>query len=51
MFFHVSNSDGDLLYEGVSWPMARAALDHAVMKADGCPSLVIVPVPESADEP
>lgn len=47
MLFTVLNPDGDLLYEGSSWPMARAALDHAVMKDDGCPSLAILPIPDT----
>lgn len=44
MCFSVFNSDGDLLYEGYSWPMARAALDFAVMQGNGCPVLTITPI-------
>ena len=43
MWFVVCNAKGNLLYQGYSWPMARAALDYAVMKDDGCPSLRIDP--------
>lgn len=43
MWFQVDNSEGDTLYEGTSWPMARAALDYAVMQDNGCPMLSIVP--------
>lgn len=43
MWFSVFQSNGDLLYEGYSWPMARAALDFAVMHDDGCPVLTITP--------
>ena len=32
MWFSVFKADGDLLYEGYSWLMARAALDFAVMQ-------------------
>lgn len=34
---------GRVLYDGESWPMARAALDSAVYKDVGCPRLVIFP--------
>lgn len=45
MWFSVFNSDGDLLYEGYSWPMARAALDFAVMHNNGgCPVLTITAI-------
>lgn len=44
MWFAVYDPEGDLLYEGCSWPMARAALDHAIMKDDGCPVLTITPI-------
>lgn len=47
MWFSVWKSEGDLLYEGYSWPMARAALDYAVRLDDGCPVLNITPLPES----
>ena len=43
MWFSVYDAEGDLLYEGSSWPMARAALDFAVMQDNGCPALIIRP--------
>lgn len=43
MWFCVMNVHGRALYEGASWPMARAALDYAVRLDDGCPRLVISP--------
>lgn len=46
MWFSVFKADGDLLYEGGSWPMARAALDFAVMQDNGCPVLTIRPAVE-----
>ena len=46
MWFQVFEPEGDLLYEGYSWPMARAALDYAMMQNNGCPALVITPIPE-----
>ena len=39
MWITVFNPDGDVLYEGRSWPMARAALDHIMMQGNGCPSV------------
>ena len=42
MRFIVWNAQGDVLYQGESWPMARAALDYAIMKDDGCPGLAIM---------
>lgn len=47
MWFSVYNSDGDLLYEGYSWPMARSALDYAILRDKGCPVLTITPIPET----
>lgn len=47
MWFSVFDSDGDLLYEGSNWSMARVALDRAVMKNNGCPALTIVPIPDA----
>lgn len=44
MRFTVYNAQGRALYEGDSWPMARAALDFAVMQDDGCPVLTITPI-------
>ena len=41
MWFTVRNAEGKLFYQGYSWPMARAALDHLIMKNDGCPALEI----------
>ena len=41
MWFSVFNAAGELIYEGVSWPMARAALDFVVMLDNGCPKLII----------
>lgn len=43
MKFTVYNAEGRALYEGDSWPMARAALDYAVMLDEGCPRLDIRP--------
>lgn len=39
MWISVFNCEGDLLYEGYSWPMARAALDHIMMQGNGCPAV------------
>lgn len=41
MWFFVFNAYGRLLYGGDSWPMARAALDYAVMQDEGCPRLLV----------
>ena len=43
MRFTVYNAQGRALYEGESWPMARAALDYAVRLDEGCHRLVIRP--------
>lgn len=43
MRFTVYNAQGRALYDGDSWPMARAALDYAVRLDEGCPRLVISP--------
>lgn len=43
MRFTVYNAQGRALYEGGSWPMARAALDYAVRLDEGCPRLEITP--------
>ena len=45
MRFIVWNAQGDVLYQGESWPMARAALDYAIAKNEGCPVLNIEPRP------
>lgn len=39
--FTVYNAEGRALYDGGSWPMARAALDYAVRLDEGCPRLEI----------
>ena len=41
MKFTVYNAQDRILYDGDSWPMARAALDYAVRLDDGCPRLEI----------
>ena len=43
MKFIVTDASGRVLYDGGSWPMARAALDFAVHKDEGCPTLDILP--------
>lgn len=43
MKFIVYEASGRILYDGESWPMARAALDFAVHKDEGCPRLDISP--------
>lgn len=43
MWFQVNNAEGDTIYEGTSWPMARSALDYAVRLDEGCPRLDIRP--------
>lgn len=47
MIFYVYRADGSLCYEGGSWPMARAALDHVVLTDKNCPRLEIRPESES----
>lgn len=47
MWFTVYDPEGDVLYEGSRWPMARAALDCAIMKDNGCPLLTISPLSDS----
>lgn len=46
MWFEVLNAQGRILYYGNSWPMARVALDYAVMQDNGCPVLTITPISE-----
>lgn len=41
MRFTVYNAGGRILYDGGSWPMARAALDYTVRLDEGCPRLEI----------
>lgn len=43
MKFVVHDASGSVLYDGASWPMARAALDFAVHKDIDCPRLDILP--------
>lgn len=43
MKFIVTDALGHVVYDGGSWPMARAALDYVVQKVDGCPRLDIRP--------
>lgn len=43
MKFIVTDASDSILYDGGSWPMARAALDFAVHKDEGCPKLDILP--------
>ena len=47
MYFTVWISGGKVVYEGSSWPMARAALDHIMLEDKGCPFLVTYPDSES----
>lgn len=47
MLFILRDAQGNALYEGRSWPMARAALDHILMNDDGCPELEVLPEPDS----
>lgn len=49
MWFQVDNAEGDTIYEGTSWPMARAALDFLVMQDKGCPVLSVLPYIEKAE--
>lgn len=49
MWFEVFNVDGDIIYEGTSWPMARAALDFVVGQNAGCPVLSIHPYIEEGE--
>ena len=51
MFFTVVTAQGDVLYNGGSWPMARAALDALVHQDKGCPRLVVDSEPETEKEP
>lgn len=41
MTYEVKDASGRTIYEGGSWPMARSALDFAVMQDNGCPTLDI----------
>lgn len=51
MLFAVFTPQGDVLYNGGSWPMARAALDSLVL-VDDLPQLTTRLEPETdADEP
>ena len=51
MWITVFNPDGDVLYEGSSWPMARAALDHIMLQGNGCPAVTFTLIPEENNEP
>ncbi len=46
MMYEVRDASGRTLYKGNSWPMARAALDYAVMGDENCPTLDIHPETE-----
>lgn len=48
MLFNVCTAQGDVIYNGGSWPMARAALEHLIVIYDGgsCPQLTITQLPE-----
>lgn len=46
MKFVVYDVSGRVLYDGGSWPMARAALDFVVAKGGECPRLEITPEAE-----
>ncbi len=46
MMYEVRDSSGRTIYEGNSWPMARAALDYFVQWDENCPSLDIRPETE-----
>lgn len=43
MTYVVKDAFGRIVYNGVSWPMARAALDYLVLRDIECPSLAIHP--------
>lgn len=43
MIYKVYDATGVLLYQGGSWPMARAALDVLCIKDEECPKLKISP--------
>lgn len=43
MKFIVTDASGCVVYDGGSWPMARAALDFAVQKDEECPRLDVLP--------
>lgn len=49
MWFEVFKANGDTIYGGTSWPMARAALDLLMMQDNGCPVLSIHPYIEKAE--
>ena len=49
MYFAVWSAKGLLLYDGESWPMARAALD-AVIARDERPTFVALPVPNPDED-
>lgn len=41
MRFVVQDAVGNVVYQGGSWPMARAALDALVLRDEECPHLAI----------
>lgn len=45
MYFAVFTAQGDLLYNGGSWPMARAALDQIILADNGIPQLLFLSGP------
>lgn len=51
MLFLVCDDNDRVIYDGGSWPMARAALDSLVMKDKGCPRLHCWAEPETEKEP
>lgn len=46
MRFEVRDTAGRTVYEGGSWPMARAALDVMIQRDEGCPQLYLCPEKE-----
>lgn len=50
MVYSVFTAQGDLLYNGGSWPMARAALDLIVLENKGVPQLLFLPGSKPAEE-
>ena len=51
MLFMVCDANNKVLYNGGSWPMARAALDALVQTDMGCPRLHCWSEPDAKKEP
>ena len=51
MFFLVWTAQGDVIYKGGSWPMARAALDSVVLADKAHPQLTTCSEPQTEKEP